>query len=215
MQERREAERVEFVGRATVDIVGTRVNCVARDVSETGILLLPPLAAAVGTDLRVRFLFPGLRDWIDLPGTIARVTEVDGKYAWGVAFGEMDRVTKQMLRSYVRRCTGRPSTGNNPAIATATVEETTETRPFPGLDDDPFADLPSTSARVLEDVAASPIGQRDLPVSAAAQESPPAGRAELKRLYADALGAPAAEKADDKEGEAQEGKSKRKWFRWR
>ncbi len=80
-----------------------KLDCVAYNLSESGVLLLPPARARAGLGLRVNLGVAGLPEWIIANAVLAREGEFMGRYAWGVQFTQLTPHSATLLRSYVRR----------------------------------------------------------------------------------------------------------------
>lgn len=101
--ERRSGSRVPFSGKAIVYVADRQVPCEAVNLSASGMLLLPPARAGAGLQMRLSFIFEGMKDWITVGATIVREGDYEGRYAWGVRFDQIAPYVSTMLRSYVRQ----------------------------------------------------------------------------------------------------------------
>lgn len=102
-EERRRHQRIGLQARAIVYAADRKLDCVAYNLSESGVLLLPPARARAGLVLRVNLGIPGLPEWITANAVLVREGEFMGRYAWGVQFTQLTPHSATLLRSYVRR----------------------------------------------------------------------------------------------------------------
>jgi hypothetical protein len=142
-EERRRHQRIGLQARAIVYASDRKLDCVAYNLSESGVLLLPPARARPGLALRVNVGIAGLPEWIVANAVLVREGEFMGRYAWGVTFTQLTPHSATLLRSYVRRTlrgetddpqmseNAQPLLGADPS-ATATGGTPAGARPAPG-----------------------------------------------------------------------------------
>lgn len=103
MVERRGSPRVSFSGITLLYTEQSELACVARDLSETGILVFPQRRAAVapGQPLLLAFALPQSPSWLNLEGTVVHRTQVRERVALGVRFSRVPEGHQQQLSSFV------------------------------------------------------------------------------------------------------------------
>lgn len=126
--ERRHAPRAEFSG-ITMVRAGTReIWCKAANVSEGGILLYPQGRASLPSDpLRVTFTLPSVSSWIELEGRVVRHGHLNRRTVWGVAFTEVPRETRHVLKQFVSSQVGGRHRSRPPPLPSIDVPRPLET----------------------------------------------------------------------------------------
>jgi hypothetical protein len=77
--------------------------CETVNLSESGLLLIPPFSADPGLSLRVDLPLPGLKRPLALPAVLVREGEHDGRYAWGVRFEAISAAALNFLREFLKQ----------------------------------------------------------------------------------------------------------------
>lgn len=101
--ERRGSPRVNFTGITLLYTEQTELPCVARDLSESGILVLPQRRAVIspGQSLHLAFTLPEAEQWINLEGTVVRHEKLNHRVALGVQFERVPSSVQEELRSFI------------------------------------------------------------------------------------------------------------------
>ncbi len=118
--DRREFPRIDVHARVVIYASERQLDCVGFNLSERGILVLPPARSQSGLVMRVNIGIAGLPEWITANAVLVREGEYQGRYAWGIEFTQMTPHSASLLRSTIRRTLrGEPIA---PAAAPATAQ---------------------------------------------------------------------------------------------
>jgi hypothetical protein len=104
MAERRGSPRVNFTGITLLYTEQSELPCLARDLSESGILVLPQRQAVISTGqlLHLAFTLPEAEQWINLEGTVVRRAKLNQRVALGVQFERVPPSVRKELRSFIQ-----------------------------------------------------------------------------------------------------------------
>ncbi len=164
--ERRRAPRARFSGIALVRAGDLEISCVARDLSETGMLLfpirVPPLAPPA---FRITFALPTNSRWLEVEGLLVRQKQVMQRAMWAVRFTRVSKENQALLREYVFETQLAGGTISQP------IAELTDPEPTPM----PMRPLPR-SARPPS------AGSSSSDLSGAAQAAAPAAEAPAREV---------------------------------
>ncbi|MBW2735583.1 MAG: PilZ domain-containing protein [Deltaproteobacteria bacterium] len=101
-QDRRVAPRCAYSATAVVYVANEQLVCRAIDISTSGMLIIPPTRRERGSFLRVNLSLPSFDEVLDVDAIVVREAEVNGRYAWGVAFHDPDERVVQLLGAFVQ-----------------------------------------------------------------------------------------------------------------
>lgn len=149
--ERRKHPRVVATIRVIAYLGEQALECVAYNISEGGMLLIPPQALPIGSALHFYIGIEGLPEWISASGFISREDQYQGHYAWAIRFQQIEEKSLQLLRQYLRSQVDRMNTINQANRNTQVAQDANakgqadKALDSQGLDasyTDPFVDLP-------------------------------------------------------------------------
>jgi hypothetical protein len=103
LEERRGEPRTSFDGVAHVRAERYDVICRSVNLSSDGMLLLSPVSANPGLELKVNVFFPPLNKWAETDAVLTRQQQGDGEVAWGLAFRNTDPFMGTVFRTFVHR----------------------------------------------------------------------------------------------------------------
>lgn len=93
--------RIIFLEQATIWAAKQSMICQTVNLSETGLLLIPPFSSEPGLNLRVDIPLPGLQRPLAIPGVLVREGEHNGDYVWGVRFELISADAQKFLRQFL------------------------------------------------------------------------------------------------------------------
>jgi PilZ domain len=93
--------RIIFLEQATIWAAKQSMICQTVNLSETGLLLIPPYSSEPGLNLRVDIPLPGLQRPLAIPAVLVREGEHDGDYVWGVRFELISADAQKFLRQFL------------------------------------------------------------------------------------------------------------------
>jgi hypothetical protein len=99
--------RIIYVEQATIWAARQSMVCQTINLSETGLLLIPPFSSEPGLTLRVDIPLPGLQRPLVLPAVLVREGEHEGEYAWGVKFELVSADAQKFLRHFLQEQVAR------------------------------------------------------------------------------------------------------------
>ena len=88
---------------AVVHAANRRLQCIAVNLSNNGMLLIPPARAGAGLEMQLNFTFPGMDEWVTVKAVLVREGRYRNRYAWGIKFTEVAPYASTLIRSYVRK----------------------------------------------------------------------------------------------------------------
>ena len=98
----REAKRITVVFNVTGKDATRQVIGQARDLSETGLLMVTSAAITVGAVLQIEFFLPGTRSQIMVQGKVVRASlAADGSHHAGVQFTDLSQDDRALILDYV------------------------------------------------------------------------------------------------------------------
>lgn len=98
----RESKRITAVFNITGKDATRQVIGQARDLSETGLLMVTPAAITVGAVLQIEFFLPGTRSQIEVQGKVVRASvAADGSHHAGVQFTDLSQDDRALILDYV------------------------------------------------------------------------------------------------------------------
>lgn len=101
--ERRGSPRVAYSGITFLTYGRAELPCIATDISELGIQVIPQRHTAVrpGSALRLAFTLPHSREWLQIKGTVVRRVRINHRTTLGVKFYDVPPEARENLRSFV------------------------------------------------------------------------------------------------------------------
>lgn len=101
-QDRRLSPRCAYSATAIVYVGSEQLVCRAVDISSGGMLIIPPNRRERGSFLRINLSLPSFDEVLDIDAIVVREAEVNGRYAWGVAFHEPEPRVVKLLAAFVQ-----------------------------------------------------------------------------------------------------------------
>jgi CheY-like chemotaxis protein len=99
---KRETKRITVVFNVTGKDATRQVIGQAKDLSETGLLMLAPAAITVGAVLQLEFFLPGTRSQIKIAGKVVRAKQApDGGHEVAVQFTDLSQDDRALILDYV------------------------------------------------------------------------------------------------------------------
>jgi hypothetical protein len=80
---------------------GSEIHARSEEISEEGMLVVTPLAFALGAPLRLQFASPGTGEMIQIQGSVRWTREARGRSAMGVEFVDVPPVLRRVISDYI------------------------------------------------------------------------------------------------------------------